>query len=676
MTERFTNSAEANVVSGLANTTDPVTFVVSSAAPFPAGGNFRVLVGNEILLVTAVAGTSFTASRAQEGTSAASHADGAAVTEVLTAASLELAVSEGAAAVIAAGLPSGTPALGSLLVTAIAAPGTPAAGKGSVYVDSTSKNLCVTDDAGVVKHGVQTLAAVSHKWIESISDAGLAVATQPAFTDISGSVAASQLPNPSATTLGGIQSLAAAANKWINAISTSGVPSATQPAASDLSNGVVGSGAVVLATSPTFVTSAVSPIFATGAASVTTGALHLFNAGSAFKLILQSASIATADRTVTFPDPGATDTVAYLARTQTFGAGSTWQGAAVAGLYGGTGLTTAAVGDLLYASATTPTWSRLADVAVGSYLRSGGVNTAPLWSTLILPNAAATGDILMATSTNTVGRVATSASAGQLLRSSGAGMAWTNDSLSFGSGNAPVVYALNSNVSGSGSGSKFVFTNNGVGDQAVFGLASAINVTAYDANLMFDAIIGTAILFYTSNTYRMQVIQGLVLASPTGGDKGVGTINAAGAFYSNGTLGVGTVGTGTAVTLPLTAFTTAGGLVTVATGTSDERLKTFQIYWSGLADLRTITPIRYYWNEIAGAHGIDRRTEQFGFSAQNVRRVMPEAVGEETWADSGQTWLTVNDRAILGAVVNAVRELDTEDMSLRARLTTLEARRS
>ncbi len=57
-----------------------------------------------------------------------------------------------------------------------------------------------------------------------------------------------------------------------------------------------------------------------------------------------------------------------------------WQGTAVAGLYGGTGLTTAAVGDLIYASATTPTWSRLADVATGSILMSGGVTTAPTWT--------------------------------------------------------------------------------------------------------------------------------------------------------------------------------------------------------------------------------------------------------------------------------------------------------
>jgi hypothetical protein len=46
---------------------------------------------------------------------------------------------------------------------------------------------------------------------------------------------------------------------------------------------------------------------------------------------------------------------------------------------GGTGLSAYAVGDLIYASATTPTLSRLAGVATGNAVISGGINTAPSW---------------------------------------------------------------------------------------------------------------------------------------------------------------------------------------------------------------------------------------------------------------------------------------------------------
>jgi hypothetical protein len=76
-----------------------------------------------------------------------------------------------------------------------------------------------------------------------------------------------------------------------------------------------------------------------------------------------------------------------------------------------------ATGDLLYASAANVI-SGLADVAAGSYLRSGGVGVAPLWSTLVLPNAATTGDLLMATSANTVG-VRAAVAVGQVLASAG-----------------------------------------------------------------------------------------------------------------------------------------------------------------------------------------------------------------------------------------------------------------
>ena len=89
--------------------------------------------------------------------------------------------------------------------------------------------------------------------------------------------------------------------------------------------------------------------------------------------------------------------------------------------YGGTGISSYAIGDLLYASGAT-TLSKLADVAAGSFLRSGGVNTAPAWSTLVLPNAATTGDILYASGTNTVGALADVAT-GQVLTSGGVGAA-------------------------------------------------------------------------------------------------------------------------------------------------------------------------------------------------------------------------------------------------------------
>lgn len=154
--------------------------------------------------------------------------------------------------------------------------------------------------------------------LKQTSLGGAVSVAQLAFTDISGSVAASQLPNPTSSTLGGVESIAAVSHKWINSISTSGVPSLTQPAAADLSDGTTGSGSIVLATSPSLTTPSLG---AATALSITglTGAFtpnaaggtdigsaakpfaNLYIGGSATNNIKVTGT-ATAARTFTLPD--------------------------------------------------------------------------------------------------------------------------------------------------------------------------------------------------------------------------------------------------------------------------------------------------------------------------------------------------------------------------------------
>lgn len=104
---------------------------------------------------------------------------------------------------------------------------------------------------------------------------------------------------------------------------------------------------------------------------------------------------------------------------------------------GGTGQSSYAVGDLLYAS-TTSTLSKLADVAPGNALLSGGTNTAPAWGkvgltthvdgTLAATNGGTgqasytTGDLLYASDATTLSKLA-DAAIGNALLSGGAGVA-------------------------------------------------------------------------------------------------------------------------------------------------------------------------------------------------------------------------------------------------------------
>lgn len=95
---------------------------------------------------------------------------------------------------------------------------------------------------------------------------------------------------------------------------------------------------------------------------------------------------------------------------------------------GGTAIASYTIGDLIYASAA-GVLSKLADVAAGSYLRSGGVATAPLWSTLTLPNAASKGEVPYASAANVISMLGVG-TAGQVLTTQGAGAVptWTTPS--------------------------------------------------------------------------------------------------------------------------------------------------------------------------------------------------------------------------------------------------------
>jgi len=84
--ERFANGGLSSLTAGINDAA--TSLVVKSALGFPTGGNFRVLVESEIMLVTGVQGNVFAVTRAQEATSAASHDADVAVNHVLTAGAL------------------------------------------------------------------------------------------------------------------------------------------------------------------------------------------------------------------------------------------------------------------------------------------------------------------------------------------------------------------------------------------------------------------------------------------------------------------------------------------------------------------------------------------------------------------------------------------------------------
>jgi hypothetical protein len=85
--EQIVNNAASFLLRTLAPT-DTLIYVTDPST-FPTTGQFRVVVGSEIMLVTAVAGAGFTVQRGTEGTLALPHNQGDVVTHIITKSGLE-----------------------------------------------------------------------------------------------------------------------------------------------------------------------------------------------------------------------------------------------------------------------------------------------------------------------------------------------------------------------------------------------------------------------------------------------------------------------------------------------------------------------------------------------------------------------------------------------------------
>lgn len=100
-------------------------------------------------------------------------------------------------------------------------------------------------------------------------------ATNPqySFSDISGTVAATQLPVPTVTSLGGVQASTPTPSEWVSEISPSGVPVLSQPAFSDLSGNLATSQLPLAGISVTVMTAQLTPTGAQGSLTFTNGLL-------------------------------------------------------------------------------------------------------------------------------------------------------------------------------------------------------------------------------------------------------------------------------------------------------------------------------------------------------------------------------------------------------------------
>lgn len=82
-------------------------------------------------------------------------------------------------------IPNGTPLAGSLLTTAIGAPGTPSAGKDSIWIDSTDKRLHEKNDAGTIGTTVVSDTGAPNNFMTGIGTNGAITKARPACANLS-----------------------------------------------------------------------------------------------------------------------------------------------------------------------------------------------------------------------------------------------------------------------------------------------------------------------------------------------------------------------------------------------------------------------------------------------------------------------------------------------------------
>ena len=136
----------------------------------------------------------------------------------------------------------------------------------------------------------------------------------------------------------------------------------------------------------------------------------------------------------------------------------------------------------------------------------------------------------------------------------------------------------------------------------------------------------------------------------------------------NGLLVEGGVGIGT--TSPDQKLTVNGGASKPGGGSwlvfSDERLKNIKgRFNSGLKAVMQLQPIRYQYKP-NNSMGITTTGEYIGFGAQQVQKVIPQAVSEN---DKG--YLMVNNDPIVWAMLNAIKEQQQEIIQLKREVRQL-----
>jgi hypothetical protein len=134
---------------------------------------------------------------------------------------------------------------------------------------------------------------------------------------------------------------------------------------------------------------------------------------------------------------------------------------------------------------------------------------------------------------------------------------------------------------------------------------------------------------------------------------------------NSGNVGIGTTAPTDTLSVNGTASKSAGG--TSWAVFSDERLKNINgRFNTGLKALMQLQPIRFQYKP-GNVLGLKSDTENIGFGAQSLRKVIPEAVTQNS-----NGYLMVNSDPILWTMLNAIKEQQKEIAELKGQIRRLQ----